>query len=202
MSQIIVSPNEEQAEQGAPEIDEVKFGQMMHQLKAEQNLLMGFLGGLFAAIVAAFLWALITYFTGYQLGIAAIGVGILVGFAVRFFGKGFDTSFGILGAILALLGCLLGNFLTVIIFASQVEGVPLSEILAAFLVSPQFIISVFTETFRPMDLLFYGLAIYEGYKFSFRQVSEEEMASVQKIQTTPPIVQTTQQSETPPPGNV
>ena len=24
--------------------------------------------------------------------------------------------------------------------------------------------------FSPIDLLFYGIAIYEGYKFSFRQV--------------------------------
>jgi hypothetical protein len=33
-------------------------------------------------------------------------------------------------------------------------------------------------TFSPMDLLFYGIAIYEGYKFSFRQLTDEDMARV------------------------
>ena len=30
-------------------------------------------------------------------------------------------------------------------------------------------------TFSPMDLLFYGIAVYEGYKFSFRQVGPEDL---------------------------
>lgn len=29
-----------------------------------------------------------------------------------------------------------------------------------------------------MDLLFYGIAIYEGYKFSFRQIIEQELATL------------------------
>jgi hypothetical protein len=27
----------------------------------------------------------------------------------------------------------------------------------------------------PMDLLFYGIALYEGYKLSFRQIGHEEL---------------------------
>jgi len=34
------------------------------------------------------------------------------------------------------------------------------------------------RTFDPMDILFYGIAVYEGYKLSFRQVSPEELASL------------------------
>jgi hypothetical protein len=34
---------------------------------------------------------------------------------------------------------------------------------------------VMMDAFSPMDLLFYGIAIYEGYKFSFRQITEEEL---------------------------
>jgi hypothetical protein len=37
---------------------------------------------------------------------------------------------------------------------------------------------VLLETFQPMDLLFYGIAIYEGYKFSFRQLTEQELAAL------------------------
>ena len=36
------------------------------------------------------------------------------------------------------------------------------------------------ETFDFMDLLFYGIAIYEGYRFSFRNMTEEERASIIK----------------------
>jgi hypothetical protein len=32
-----------------------------------------------------------------------------------------------------------------------------------------------TANFSPIDLLFYGIAIYEGYKLSFRQVTEDEL---------------------------
>ena len=34
--------------------------------------------------------------------------------------------------------------------------------------------------FSPIDLLFYAVGVYEGYKFSFRQLTEEEIASVQQ----------------------
>jgi hypothetical protein len=29
-----------------------------------------------------------------------------------------------------------------------------------------------------MDLLFYGIALYEGYKFSFRRLSDQEVRSL------------------------
>jgi hypothetical protein len=31
------------------------------------------------------------------------------------------------------------------------------------------------DSFSPMELLFYGIAIYEGYNFSFRKITEEEI---------------------------
>jgi len=36
--------------------------------------------------------------------------------------------------------------------------------------------SIFVSLY--MDLLFYGIAIYEGYKFSFRQIIEQELATL------------------------
>jgi hypothetical protein len=32
-------------------------------------------------------------------------------------------------------------------------------------------------TFNPMDLLFYGVAVYEGYKLSFRQLTEQDISA-------------------------
>ena len=34
---------------------------------------------------------------------------------------------------------------------------------------------VMIATFSPMDLLFYAIAIYEGYRLPLRQVTEEEL---------------------------
>jgi len=33
-------------------------------------------------------------------------------------------------------------------------------------------------TFHPTDLLFYGIAVYEGYRFSFRRLSDADLAGL------------------------
>jgi uncharacterized protein (DUF2062 family) len=167
------------------QIDQGKLENLMNHLKSEQSLSMAILGGLIASIVAAMIWAAITYATKFQIGFMAIGVGFLVGYAVKFFGKGMTTTFGIVGAVFSLFGCLLGNILTAIIAASFEEKIPVSSILMAFLTNPMIVVEIFKATFSPIDLLFYGIAVYEGYRFSFREISEEEIASLQKIQNPP-----------------
>ncbi len=167
------------------QIDQLKAAKFFADLKSEQSLPMAILGGLIASLVAAALWGVISYATKFQIGFMAIGVGFLVGYAVKFFGKGMTAVFGIIGAVFSLFGCLLGNILTTIIAASFEESVPVSTILTAFLTSPTIIIEILKATFSPIDLLFYGIAVYEGYRFSFRQVSEEEMTSLRKIQVPP-----------------
>jgi hypothetical protein len=100
----------------------------------------------------------------------AVGVGFLVGFSVRHFGKGIDPVFGIVGASLALVGCLLGNVLTMLALGAQAENISYIDVLlyANYSLIPE----AMMETFSPMDVLFYGIAIYEGYKFSFRKIEE------------------------------
>jgi hypothetical protein len=34
---------------------------------------------------------------------------------------------------------------------------------------------IMAETFSPIDLLFYGLALWFGYKYSFRVFTEEDL---------------------------
>ncbi len=168
------------------EIDPHKLAQLMDELKSEQSLSMAILGGLIASIVAALLWAVITYATKYQIGFMAIGVGFLVGYAVNYLGKGMTTTFGIVGAVFSLFGCILGNILTTIIAASLQEGVPFSSILMAFLTNPTIVAEILKETFSPIDLLFYAIAVYQGYRVSFRQIGEEDIAHLQKAQNPPP----------------
>ena len=103
----------------------------------------------------------------------AIAIGFMVGYAIRYYGKGIDIIFGVLGAILSLCGCLLGNFLSIVGFAASSEGMGYIEVLTS--IEYSLIPALIIDTFNPMDLLFYSLAIYEGYKFSFREIKQEDV---------------------------
>jgi hypothetical protein len=78
--------------------------------------------------------------------------------------------FGYLGALLALMGCLLGNVLAYSIILARFEGV--AAIPYFFSVLPTFGTFIFNN-FQPVDLLFYALAMYQGYSFSFRKAPLE-----------------------------
>jgi len=144
---------------------------MIEKARFEQKLPFGIVAGLIAALVMAAAWAAITVTTEYQIGYMAIAVGFVVGIAVRYAGKGVDMIFGISGAILALIGCLLGNFLSQVGFATLEFGVPFFEALKT-LAEPSIFVEIMKESFSGIDLLFYGIAIYEGYRFSFLQLSK------------------------------
>lgn len=171
----------EQAEQTF-QVDPAKMQAFNDRLEAEQNLLPGVLGGVVAAVIGAAIWAVVTVATKYQIGWMAIGVGFLVGFAVRTLGKGVSKSFGIVGAMCALFGCLLGNVLTACGFLANQESIPVFQVVLKALTRPALAVELIKITFSPMDLLFYGIAVYEGYKFSFRQITPEEIASLSKDQ--------------------
>lgn len=151
----------------------------------QPNLFNGFLAGFLMTCVCAVLWALITKLTSYQVGFMAIAVGFLVGIAVRWGGKGKSPAFGITGALLALLGCLVGNFMAILIFGvEELQGeVTFFELLQYFISNPVEIVNIMKETFQPLDLLFYGLALYEGYRFSI--VSEPKQPAQPPLPANP-----------------
>ena len=156
-----------------PQLDPAMIEVAFQKFEAEQSMVGGFMAGATAALVGAGVWALVTVLTGYQIGFMAIGVGFLVGLAVQFAGKGINKMFGIMGAALALVGCLLGNYFTIVHFVGQAEGLGFFEILTR--ISPAAIPELMAITFSPMDLVFYGIAIYEGYKLAFRKITHEEI---------------------------
>lgn len=155
------------------QISQDKLNTYMEKLKLEQNLVFGIVAGLIAAIGSALIWAAITVSTEYQIGYMAIAVGFLVGFSIRFVGKGISQIFGIVGGVLALLGCLLGNLFSIIGFLANTYEMGYIETLGH--IDFGAIPSIMAETFSPIDLLFYGIAIFAGYKYSFREISEEDV---------------------------
>jgi hypothetical protein len=128
----------------------------------QKKLLLGGFAGLAAAIIGAIIWAAVTVTTKYQIGFMALGVGALVGFAMRI-GNG-GKAFSILAALLALFGCILGNYFSLIGFASADAHVPFFTMLNN--ADPGKVISLMWEDFMSMSIVFYALAAYEAYKFS------------------------------------
>lgn len=138
----------------------------------EPNMVAGLSAGLIVTLLCAAIWTAVTVATGYQIGWMAIGVGVAVGYAVRMAGHGTSKGFGILGAVLALIGCLIGNFFSALLIAAQEQQIPVMEALSA--VSPDLAVALMSAWFQPIDLLFYGIALYEGYHFGIARVHASE----------------------------
>lgn len=105
-------------------------------------------------------------FNGYQIGYMAIGVGLLVGIAMRQ-GKGITPAFGVIGAALALVSCVLGDFFSIIGFIAKDYEMSFMDVLIE--VNYEEVFSAMMENLASMTVVFYGIAIYEGYKLSLRE---------------------------------
>lgn len=138
------------------------------EVRNQQNATKGIIAGVLAAVLGALIWGLITYVTDYQIGWMAIAVGFMVGKSIAHFGNTVDNYFRIIGAILALLGCLLGNLIAFILILANAEGIKILELIP--LLDFASIIELYKITFSPMDILFYGLATYEGFRFSIKLI--------------------------------
>ena len=146
----------------------------LEKYRSEQNLPAAIGAGVAVGIIGALLWAAITVATGYQIGYMAIAIGAGVGIAMRMAGKGMDQVFGISGGIIAILSCLLGNLFSIVGAVADYEGLGYMETFN--LMQSSEITSLMAETFSGIDLFFYAIAGYEGYKFAFRALTEKEVA--------------------------
>ena len=180
-------PEQFETEENEAKIDPMMVEMAMEKFRSEQSLTGGVLAGLVGALVGAVIWAVITVFTKYQIGFMAVGVGFLVGIAIRTIGKGIDRVFGVVGAAMALLGCLLGNLFTVCYFVSVAEKMDIFDVLAQLNLTV--IANLLKATFSPMDLIFYAIAVYEGYRLSFRKIQEKEF--LQMVKGSASLIETT-----------
>ena len=168
-------PQEQKAEdQVQPEfqISEQDAERALDVFRQEQNLVVGGMAGLIAAVAGAAVWAGVTVVTEYQIGWMAVGLGFLVGIAIRTMGRGIDQVFGVVGAVMALVGCVLGNVFTIALVHFSANGSSLMSVLTQL--DMELMIDLITESFQVMDILFYGLALYFGYKYAFRQLTSDD----------------------------
>ena len=159
-------------------LDQAKVQDYLRRRRAEQSMPLAILAGVVAALVGAVLWGIISVTAnGFQIGWMAVGVGFLVGFAVQYLGKGMDPPYRYVGAVCALAGCVLGNFFTVVGFVAQQYHVSPLMVLSRIPLGDA--VGLMKATFQPIDLLFYAIAVYEGYRFSLRRLTPGELASLQ-----------------------
>jgi hypothetical protein len=158
-----------------PTLDTEGLQAYIAELTAEQNMVTAIIAGTATAVVCAGIWGAVTVATGYQIGFMALGVGFLVGHSVRVSGKGMTKKFQVLGGFLALFGCLAGNLTAFGILIANQENAPVANLLFNIFSSPVMAFELLKATLDPMDFLFYGIAVYEGYRFSLRGLSNEEV---------------------------
>lgn len=163
----------ENSVQTPPALTQSQIDDIKDKLRLEQNLPLGIGISALIAIVGAILWGVITVATNHQIGYMAVAVGFIVGYGNRYFGKGIDPVFGIIGGVFALIGCVIGNYLSLIGFASQEFGVDYFTVLGTIPFGEA--MNALFSDIDGYDILFYGLALYEGYKFSFRQITEDDL---------------------------
>jgi hypothetical protein len=160
----------------APQLTNDQVQKALGRLRRDQSLGGALGAGAVASLVGAVVWAVVTDVTGYQIGFMAIGVGFLVGYGVRMAGKGIDKTFGFLGAGLALVGCVVGNALAMLGLVAEQENLSYGALWSQ--IDLPTMVNLMVVTFSPMDLLFYGIAIYEGYKLSFRRLTPADLKAV------------------------
>jgi len=123
--------------------------------------------GFLAAVIGAFIWDKITYYTNFQIGIVAAGVGFGVGTAVSMGagGKG-ALPLQIMGAILAGFGILLGQALINMDYLRDAlterrPGVTISPF-TLFLIAVQYVPASLKDNF--LTLVFIAFGVWEGWK--------------------------------------
>ncbi|MGK7397045.1 MAG: hypothetical protein ACNS62_20885 [Candidatus Cyclobacteriaceae bacterium M3_2C_046] len=152
------------------------FTEHLKFIKKDQNIWLGLLGGLIMTSICAMGWALITIITGYQVILMALVLGFLVGTAMRISGRGVDLIFGLIGGWLALTGCIMGNLLSAIGIIAKSQSVSFFEAITWLDLYHTF--EIMQKLVSPIDLMFYGLATWVGYKFSFRSIKKRLKGSI------------------------
>ncbi len=162
----------------AVQVDPLKKQMLLQSLRENQRLGPGISMGFLAAVLGASVWALISELTNHQIGWMAVGLGFGVAYVVRTVGKGIDRVFGYWSAGLSLLGCVLGNVLIIAIEVSKQEQMSFTAVLFTVLLHPTLLFHALAATFNPIDLLFYALTLYYGYKYAFRAITADELNSI------------------------
>ena len=157
----------------ASQISEQKYQEFYAKAVAEQNLLLALVAALVSSLIGSFIWMLITVLLHMHIGYVALGIGLLVSYSVRYMGKGLTPIYGVIGAVATLVSCILGEFAATIVLILENENGSFLDFLND--VSFSMILEASLMHTGPITWFIYAIGIYEGYKFSKRTFSHEEL---------------------------
>jgi hypothetical protein len=167
--QKIPAIDDDNGEEASFEVDAKDFSKYWNYLKKKENIALGILGGVAAALIALIIWAVLIKFSGYKVGWMAIVAGAGIGFAVRYLGKGISPEFGIAGGAIAFLLWLFGNLITAVLIFSRMKNISFLTIIS-HMDFPT--VMVFLKAvISPIDWLLGFAAAYTAYFFGFKKVS-------------------------------
>lgn len=147
----------------------------LEHIRDNQNLTMGIVGGAAGALLGAVAWAIVAVYAHLNIGFIAILVGLCSGYGVRFLGKGIDKQFGIAGAACAAVGVAVGNILAASIATANHYDTSVMSVISGL--NLDIMKEMLTANFSPIDLFFYGIALWAGYKYAIRVVKPEDAQS-------------------------
>ncbi len=136
-----------------------------------RRLLLGTSGAVAGALAGAIAWAAITAATTFQIGYMAVGVGFLAGYGMRVLGGGRDRADGVIAGVVSLLGCVVGNVLAVVMTVANHQHMTAGATLnasIAVLTHPSLSYKLLMVSFSIMDVLFYAIAVYAGYRTAMK----------------------------------
>jgi len=146
---------------------------VLDHLRSEQRLIPAIVAGCVAGLIGAAVWAAVAVFTKHEIAWIAIGVGFLVGLAVRIAGRGFEVRYAAIGGLLALAALLAGKIFTICGYVAQEDGESFWDVLINFPFDK--LPAIIRGSFHPMDLLFYALAVWMGWKGARRSIEDDEI---------------------------
>ena len=112
--------------------------------------------------------------TGYELGLAAVGIGLLVGLVMATTaGPGASRALPVVGTGLALVGCLLGNLFSDAYYFGQLARWGTLHTLREMIAVPTLGRGIFSAGFAPIDVLFWAIAGYAGYRLTARGIARQ-----------------------------
>jgi|GEM_PF-3967481 len=135
----------------------------------EESVPGALLGGLAAAALCILLAGGIAALTHYWHTAFSVCIGFGVACAVKRFGRGNDIRFGFIGAFCALVACVGGYHLAWAFVLAAAEDMSFLDYVA----SVDNWGTWMTDRLRPFDWLFYVVATYCGYKYSYDAVADK-----------------------------
>jgi uncharacterized membrane protein (DUF485 family) len=162
--------NPANAEDSEPtfEVDKNDFSKHWQYLKKRENLLIGVLSSLGAAIIILILWVVIMRLTSYKVGWMALAAGFGIGYSMQYFGKGVSPQFGVIGGAISFFTWLAGNFFTAAVIFSRIKHMSFLTLMSHIDFS---MVTLFLKAvIGPVDYILCAAAVYAAYYIGFKRV--------------------------------